>query len=133
MARTSILATTDQAVAGIEDASTILIGGFGLAGMPFDLIDALIRQGAKDLTIVANNAGNAEVGLAALLKAKRVRKILCSFPRQVDSYVFDELYREGKIETRQTPEQKWDVRRRERGDLISKAMGDSAREHEAQL
>lgn len=104
MARTSILATTDQAVAGIEDASTILIGGFGLAGMPFDLIDALIRQGAKDLTIVANNAGNAEVGLAALLKAKRVRKILCSFPRQVDSYVFDELYREGKIELELVPQ-----------------------------
>jgi 3-oxoadipate CoA-transferase alpha subunit len=104
MARTSILATTDQAVAGIEDASTILIGGFGLAGMPFDLIDALIRQGAKDLTIVANNAGNAEVGLAALLKAKRVRKILCSFPRQVDSYVFDELYREGKIELEVVPQ-----------------------------
>ena len=104
MARTSILATTDEAVAGIEDGSTILVGGFGLAGMPFDLIDALIRQGANDLTIVANNAGNAEVGLAALLRAKRVRKILCSFPRQVDSYVFDELYREGKIELEVVPQ-----------------------------
>ncbi|UDY23417.1 3-oxoacid CoA-transferase subunit A [Nocardioides sp. Kera G14] len=104
MGRTSILETTDEAVAGIEDGSTILVGGFGLAGMPFDLIDALIRQGAKDLTIVANNAGNAEVGLAALLKAGRVRKILCSFPRQVDSYVFDELYRAGKIELEVVPQ-----------------------------
>jgi 3-oxoadipate CoA-transferase, alpha subunit len=72
--------------------------------MPFDLIDALIRQGAKDLTIVANNAGNAEVGLAALLKAGRVRKILCSFPRQVDSWVFDGLYREGRIELEVVPQ-----------------------------
>lgn len=104
MARTSILETTDEAVAGIEDGSTILVGGFGLAGMPFDLIDALIRQGATDLTIVANNAGNAEVGLAALLKAGRVRKILCSFPRQVDSFVFDELYRSGKIELEVVPQ-----------------------------
>lgn len=104
MARTNILATTDEAVAGIEDGSTILIGGFGLAGMPFDLIDALIRQGAQDLTIVANNAGNAEVGLAALLKTKRVRRILCSFPRQVDSYVFDELYRQGAIELEVVPQ-----------------------------
>lgn len=104
MAKTTIEETTDAAVAGIEDGSTILVGGFGLAGMPFDLIDALIRQGAKDLTIVANNAGNAEVGLAALLKAGRVRKILCSFPRQVDSYVFDELYKEGKIELEVVPQ-----------------------------
>jgi 3-oxoadipate CoA-transferase, alpha subunit len=104
MAATSLLETTDEAVAGIEDGSTVLVGGFGLAGMPFDLIDALIRQGAKDLTIVANNAGNAEVGLAALLKAGRVRKILCSFPRQVDSYVFDELYRDGKIELEVVPQ-----------------------------
>lgn len=72
--------------------------------MPFDLIDALIRQGAKDLTIVANNAGNAEVGLAALLKAGRVRKVVCSFPRQVDSYVFDELYRAGRIELEVVPQ-----------------------------
>lgn len=104
MARTRVLDTTDEAVAGIADGSTILVGGFGLAGMPFDLIDALIRQGAKDLTIVANNAGNAEVGLAALLKAGRVGKIICSFPRQVDSYVFDELYRAGKIELEVVPQ-----------------------------
>jgi 3-oxoadipate CoA-transferase alpha subunit len=104
MAKTSILESADAAVAGIEDGSTILVGGFGLAGMPFDLIDALIRQGAKDLTIVANNAGNGEVGLAALLKAGRVRKVLCSFPRQVDSYVFDELYRAGRIELEVVPQ-----------------------------
>jgi 3-oxoadipate CoA-transferase alpha subunit len=104
MSRAAILASVDEAVAGIEDGSTILVGGFGLAGMPFDLIDALIRQGATDLTIVSNNAGNAEVGLAALLKAGRVRKVLCSFPRQVDSYVFDELYRSGRIELEVVPQ-----------------------------
>jgi 3-oxoadipate CoA-transferase alpha subunit len=104
MGRTSLLETADEAVAGIEDGSTVLVGGFGLAGMPFDLIDALIRQGAKDLTIVANNAGNGEVGLAALLKAGRVRKVLCSFPRQSDSYVFDELYRSGKVELEVVPQ-----------------------------
>jgi 3-oxoadipate CoA-transferase alpha subunit len=104
MARTQQLETADEAVAGIEDGATILIGGFGLAGMPFDLIDALIRQGAKDLTIVANNAGNGEVGLAALLKAGRVRKVLCSFPRQVDSHVFDALYLAGRIELEVVPQ-----------------------------
>jgi 3-oxoadipate CoA-transferase alpha subunit len=104
MARTQLHETADEAVAGIEDGATVLVGGFGLAGMPFDLIDALIRQGAKDLTIVANNAGNGEVGLATLLKAGRVRKVLCSFPRQVDSYVFDELYRAGRIELEVVPQ-----------------------------
>ncbi len=104
MSRAAVLESTDEAVAGIEDGSTILVGGFGLAGMPFDLIDALIRQGAKDLTIVSNNAGNGEVGLAALLAAGRVRRVLCSFPRQVDSYVFDALYRAGKIELEVVPQ-----------------------------
>jgi 3-oxoadipate CoA-transferase alpha subunit len=104
VSRTAVLDSTDEAVAGIEDGSTVLIGGFGLAGMPFDLIDALIRQGAKDLTIVSNNAGNGDVGLAALLAAGRVRKVLCSFPRQVDSYVFDALYREGKVELEVVPQ-----------------------------
>ncbi|RAG81020.1 3-oxoadipate CoA-transferase [Streptacidiphilus pinicola] len=104
MSRASVLETTDEAVAGIEDGSTILVGGFGLAGMPFDLIDALIRQGAKELTIVSNNAGNGDVGLAALLAAGRVRKVLCSFPRQVDSYVFDALYRAGKVELEVVPQ-----------------------------
>ncbi|MCR6032827.1 3-oxoacid CoA-transferase subunit A [Nocardioides sp. zg-579] len=104
MGRTTLHDSVDEAVAGIEDGSTVLVGGFGLAGMPFDLIDALIRQGATDLTVVANNAGNGEVGLAALLKAGRVRRILCSFPRQVDSYVFDDLYRSGRIELEVVPQ-----------------------------
>ena len=104
MSRVALLESVDEAVAGIEDGSTVLVGGFGLAGMPFDLIDGLIRQGATDLTIVSNNAGNGEVGLAALLKAGRVRRILCSFPRQSDSYVFDELYRAGRIELEVVPQ-----------------------------
>ena len=104
MGRAAVLDSVDEAVAGIEDGSTVLVGGFGLAGMPFGLIDALIRQGAKDLTIVANNAGNGDVGLAALLKAGRARRILCSFPRQSDSYVFDELYRAGRIELEVVPQ-----------------------------
>jgi 3-oxoadipate CoA-transferase alpha subunit len=104
MAKTSRFDTADEAVAGIEDGSTVLVGGFGFAGMPFDLIDALIRQGAKDLTIVSNNAGNGAVGLAALLQAGRVRKVLCSFPRQADSYVFDELYLAGKLELEVVPQ-----------------------------
>ncbi|MFD9121690.1 3-oxoacid CoA-transferase subunit A [Streptomyces bottropensis] len=104
MSRAEIVESADAAVAGIEDGSTVLVGGFGLAGMPFDLIDALIRQGAKDLTIVSNNAGNGEVGLAALLAAGRVRKVLCSFPRQADSWVFDGLYREKKVELEVVPQ-----------------------------
>ncbi|WP_060905792.1 3-oxoacid CoA-transferase subunit A [Streptomyces scabiei] len=104
MSRAEIVESADAAVAGIEDGSTVLVGGFGLAGMPFDLIDALIRQGAKDLTIVSNNAGNGDVGLAALLAAGRVRKVLCSFPRQADSWVFDGLYREGKVELEVVPQ-----------------------------
>ncbi|MFD5474937.1 3-oxoacid CoA-transferase subunit A [Streptomyces sp. NPDC127105] len=101
---TAIAAAADEAVAGIEDGSTVLVGGFGLAGMPFDLIDALIRQGAGDLTVVSNNAGNGDVGLAALLKAGRVRKVICSFPRQSDSYVFDDLYRAGRVELEVVPQ-----------------------------
>jgi 3-oxoadipate CoA-transferase alpha subunit len=96
--------TTDQAVAGIEDGATVLIGGFGMAGMPVALIDALIRQGASDLTVVSNNAGNGDTGLAALLAAGRVRKMVCSFPRQSDSWVFDGLYRAGKIELEVVPQ-----------------------------
>jgi len=87
-----------------EHGSTILVGGFGGAGVPEELIDALIAQGAKDLTIVNNNAGNAEFGVAALLKAGRVRKIVCSYPRTADSYVFDALYRAGKIELDLVPQ-----------------------------
>ena len=93
-----------QAVADIHDGATVMIGGFGNAGMPSALIDALIDQGARELTIVNNNAGNGETGLAALLKARRVRKIICSFPRQADSHHFDALYRAGEIELELTPQ-----------------------------
>ncbi len=93
-----------EAVADVPDGATIMIGGFGNAGMPSALIDALIDQGARELTIVSNNAGNGETGLAALLKAKRVKKIICSFPRQTDSWVFDNLYRAGEIELELTPQ-----------------------------
>jgi len=92
------------AVAGIHDGATVMIGGFGNAGMPKALIDALIVQGATDLTIVNNNAGNGDTGLAALLAAGRVKKIICLFPRQADSHVFDALYRAGKIELELTPQ-----------------------------
>jgi 3-oxoadipate CoA-transferase, alpha subunit len=102
--RTFITDDADAAVAGISDGSTILIGGFGMAGMPVTLIDALIRQGAGELTVVNNNAGNGDTGLAALLAAGRVRKMICSFPRQSDSYVFDGLYRAGKIELELVPQ-----------------------------
>jgi 3-oxoadipate CoA-transferase, alpha subunit len=99
-----ISASLQAAVAGIHDGATVMIGGFGNAGMPLALINALIEQGARGLTIVNNNAGNGDTGLAALLKAKRVRKIVCSFPRQTDSYVFDALYRAGEIELELTPQ-----------------------------
>ena len=92
------------ALADVRDGATVMIGGFGNAGMPSLLIDALIEQGAGDLTVVCNNAGNGDTGLAALLKAGRVKKIICSFPRQSDSYVFDALYRAGKIELELTPQ-----------------------------
>ena len=93
-----------SALADVHDGATIMIGGFGNAGMPRALIDALIEHGARDLTIVNNNAGNGDTGLAALLAAGRVRKIICSFPRQTDSHVFDGLYRSGKIELELTPQ-----------------------------
>ena len=98
------VATPGAAVADIPDGATVMIGGFGTAGMPSQLIDALIEQGARDLTIVNNNAGNGDIGLAALLKKKRVRKIICSFPRQTDSYVFDALYHAGEIELELVPQ-----------------------------
>ena len=100
----SIEPTTDAAVTGVEDGATVLIGGFGTAGQPIELIDALIRTGARDLTVVSNNAGNGDRGIAALLAAGQVRKIVCSFPRQSDSYVFDELYRSDKIELEVVPQ-----------------------------
>jgi 3-oxoadipate CoA-transferase alpha subunit len=99
-----IAASVAEALAGVQDGSTVLIGGFGTAGIPNELIAGLIAQGAKDLTVVNNNAGNGDTGLAALLKTGRVRKIVCSFPRQADSHVFDGLYRSGKIELELVPQ-----------------------------
>ena len=93
-----------QALQGIPDGATVLVGGFGTAGIPNELIDGLIEQGARDLTVVNNNAGNGDSGLAALLQTGRVRKIICSFPRQADSHVFDDLYRRGKIELELVPQ-----------------------------
>jgi 3-oxoadipate CoA-transferase alpha subunit len=100
----AVCANADEAVADVADGSTVLVGGFGMAGMPVALIDALIRHGAGDLTVVSNNAGNGNTGLAALLAKGRVRKVVCSFPRQSDSWVFDGLYRAGEIELEVVPQ-----------------------------
>jgi 3-oxoadipate CoA-transferase alpha subunit len=97
-------ATIADALSDVPDGATVMIGGFGNAGMPAALIDGLIAQGASGLTIICNNAGSGDTGLAALLKAGRVRKIICSFPRQSDSHVFDALFRAGKIELELTPQ-----------------------------
>ena len=93
-----------ESLAGVADGATVLIGGFGTAGIPNELIDGLLAQGATNLTIVNNNAGNGETGVAALLKAGRVRKIICSYPRQADSHIFDALYRSGKLELELVPQ-----------------------------
>ena len=93
-----------EALAGVADGATVMIGGFGTAGIPNELIDGLIAQGARDLTIVNNNAGNGDAGLAALLGTGRVRKVICSFPRQADSHVFDALYRSGRIALELVPQ-----------------------------
>src|SRR5690554_1897058 len=99
-----IFGSMEEALADVADGSYVMVGGFGLAGQPRELIDALLDQGAKDLVIINNNAGNGDTGLAALLAAGRVRKMVCSFPRQVDSHVFDRLYRAGKIELELVPQ-----------------------------
>jgi 3-oxoadipate CoA-transferase alpha subunit len=104
MSRVEVVASTDAAVAGVQDGATVLIGGFGTAGSPVELIDALRRTGVRDLTVVSNNAGNGDTGLAALLASGAVRKIVCSFPRQSDSYVFDELYHSGQLELEVVPQ-----------------------------
>ena len=96
--------STAAALADVPDGASVMIGGFGNAGMPAELIDALIAQGAKDLTVVNNNAGNADAGLAALIGAKRVKKIICSFPRQTDSWHFDKAYRAGELELELVPQ-----------------------------
>ena len=100
----SILESPDEAAAGIPDGATVMIGGFGTAGQPVELIDALVRSGATGLTVVSNNAGNGDVGLAALIRAGRVRKMVCSFPRQSDSWHFDKKYRDGEIELELVPQ-----------------------------
>ncbi|WP_291278742.1 3-oxoacid CoA-transferase subunit A [Galactobacter sp.] len=99
-----IAASAAEAVAGIADGSTVLIGGFGNAGQPMELIDALLQGGATDLTVVNNNAGQADEGLALLIKERRVSKIICSFPRQSDSWHFDGAYRAGEIELELVPQ-----------------------------
>ena len=99
-----IAASVAEALADVTDGATVLIGGFGTAGIPNELIDGLIAQGARDLTLVCNNAGNGEHGIAALIKAQRVRKIICSFPRQADSHVFDAAYRSGQVELELVPQ-----------------------------
>jgi 3-oxoadipate CoA-transferase alpha subunit len=96
--------SAQAALADVHDGATVMIGGFGTAGLPGELIDALIERGSRELTIVNNNAGNGDTGLAALLAAGRVRKIICSFPRQTDSHHFDALYRAGKIELELVPQ-----------------------------
>lgn len=96
--------TASDAVADVRDGATVMIGGFGEAGSPIELIHALIDQGAKGLTVISNNTGSGEVGLAALLKAGRVAKVVCSFPRTANSTVFPDLYRSGKIELELVPQ-----------------------------
>lgn len=98
------VATAADAVAGIKDGSTVLIGGFGHVGLPNALIDALIDQGAKDLTVVSNNAGSGRRGLARLLGTGNVRRIVCSYPRSAGSVIFEELYRDGRIELEVVPQ-----------------------------
>lgn len=93
-----------EAVADIHDGATVMIGGFGEAGSPIELIHALIDQGARDLTVISNNTGSGEVGIAALLKAERVSKVVCSFPRTANSTVFPDLYRRGKVELELVPQ-----------------------------
>jgi 3-oxoadipate CoA-transferase alpha subunit len=98
------ISSAEAALADLPDGATVMIGGFGNAGMPAQLIDALIAQGARNLTIVNNNAGNGDTGLAALIKAKRVRKVMCSFPRQADSWHFDAAYKSGELELELVPQ-----------------------------
>lgn len=100
----SILDSATDAVAGIPDGATVMIGGFGPAGQPVELIDALVESGATGLTVINNNAGNGDAGLAALIAAGRVRTMVCSFPRQSDSWHFDKKYRDGEIELELVPQ-----------------------------
>jgi 3-oxoadipate CoA-transferase alpha subunit len=99
-----IVESAEAALADVKDGATVLVGGFGGSGVPEELVDALIAQGAKDLTVVNNNAGNGEAGIAALFKAGRIRKLVCSYPRQVDSHHFQEAYRAGRVELEIVPQ-----------------------------
>jgi 3-oxoadipate CoA-transferase, alpha subunit len=99
-----IVASCETAVADVHDGATVMIGGFGTAGLPNELTDALIAQGARELTIVNNNAGNGNTGLAALIAKGRVRKIVCSFPRQTDSWHFEREYRAGRLQLELVPQ-----------------------------
>src|SRR3970040_950602 len=126
-----ILPSPEAALADIPDGATVMIGGFGNAGMPAMLIDALIAQGARELTIVNNNAANADAGLAALIKAKKVRKILCSFPRQTDSWHFDAQYRAGELELELVPQSTLAERIRAAGAGIGGLL--AATEHRSAL
>lgn len=98
------VASAAEALADLPDGATVMIGGFGTAGLPDDLTDALVARGARDLTIINNNAGNGDHGIAALLAAGCVRKVICSFPRQTDSHHFDRLYRAGQVELELVPQ-----------------------------
>ena len=93
-----IAASAEEAVADIHDGATVMVGGFGTSGVPSELIDALIAQGARELTIVSNHAGNGDTGLARLIALGRVRRLVCSYPRHKDSYAFEDLFRAGRIE-----------------------------------
>jgi 3-oxoadipate CoA-transferase, alpha subunit len=104
MAISKLVGDVAVALADVEDGATVLIGGFGLAGHPIALVDGLLERGVGDLTIVSNNAGNGDTGLAALIAAGRVRKVICSFPRQVDSWHFDRAYRAGEVELELVPQ-----------------------------
>jgi 3-oxoadipate CoA-transferase alpha subunit len=104
MSRVMILGSALEAVADTPDGATVLIGGFGAAGQPVALIEALLASDARDLTVVSNNAGNGDHGLAALIRDKRVRKMVCSFPRQSDSWHFDAAWRAGEIELELVPQ-----------------------------
>ena len=121
-----IAASIAEALGGTRDGATVLIGGFGTSGIPGELIAGLLEQGAKDLTVVNNNAGNGDAGLAALLAAGRVRKIICSFPRQADSHVFDGLYRSGRIELELVPQGNLAERLRAAGAGIGAFFGPSS-------
>ena len=126
-----IVQSIAEALAGMKDGSTVLIGGFGAVGQPDELIEGLIEQGAKDLTCVANNAGSGRVGLAKLMELGRVRKIICSFPRSAGSVVFEELYRAGKIELEIVPQGTLAERMRAAGAGIPAFFTATARRHHA--